>query len=281
MKLLSIFVVAAMAVVAASCGSGTPPDGSPTAAAPTQTSSSANADTMSFEVWFDLGEYLFVTRRTEASTPRVGTAAVEALLAGPSAEEQAAGIGTSIPGGTELLGLSISGGIATANLNTAFGSGGGSLSMFTRLAQLTYTLMQFPAVHGVDLEIEGEPVTVFGTEGIVLDQPMTRASYADRLPPILVRSPLIGQDVTSPIRVAGTANVFEAVVSITLLDANGNELVSTTTMATCGTGCRGAYAKAVPYTIAQTQTGTVRVYEVSAKNGTPTNVVEIPVTLTT
>ena len=110
---------------------------------------------MTFEVWFGYGEWLFVTERTEPSSPRVGTAAVDALLAGPSAAERAAGLGTSIPEGTELLGLSIDGGVATANLSRTFESGGGSLSMFNRLAQLTYTLTQFPSVHGVNLELEG------------------------------------------------------------------------------------------------------------------------------
>ena len=99
---------------------------------------------MTFEVWFGYGEWLFVTERTEPSSPRVGTAAVNALLAGPSAAEQAAGVGTSIPEGTELLGLSIDGGVATVDLSRTFESGGGSLSMFNRLAQLTYTLTQFP-----------------------------------------------------------------------------------------------------------------------------------------
>lgn len=282
-----VVLAAAVALVGTSCGSegsGSPsatpsvsgrpmpsagPTGSPTA-----------IDTVTFEVWFGSGEYLFVTRRTEPSTPAVGRTAMQALLAGPSDDELAAGVGTSIPEGTELLGLSIAGGVATVDLTSDFGSGGGSLSMFSRLAQLTYTLTQFPTVRGVNLRLDGEPVEVFGTEGIVLDQPMTRRDYRDHLPPILVVSPLIGQEVASPIRVAGTADVFEAVVSISVLDAHGNEIVSTTAMATCGTGCRGAYLTTVRFTVDETQPGTVRVFEVSAKDGTPTNVVDIPVTLT-
>jgi hypothetical protein len=235
---------------------------------------------VSLEVWLGYGEYLFVTRRTQPATPAVGRAAMEALLAGPSEAELAAGVGTSIPEGTELLGLSVANGVATVDLTSGFGSGGGSLSMFSRLAQLTYTLTQFPTVEGVYLELDGEPVEVFGTEGIVLEQPMTRRAYRDHLPPILVTSPVIGQEVSSPIRVAGTANVFEAVVSISVLDAQGQEIVSTFTMATCGTGCRGAYRDAVGYRVDETQPGTVRVFESSAEDGEPIHVVDIPVTLT-
>lgn len=230
-------------------------------------------------MWFGYGEWLFVTERTEPSSPRVGAAAVTALLAGPSGAERAAGVGTSILEGTELLGLSIDGGIATVDLSRMFGSGGGSLSMFSRLAQLTYTLTQFPGVRGVNLKMDGKPVKVFGGEGIILDQPMTRRSFRDRLPSILVRSPLIGEQVSSPVTISGTANVFEATVSISILDAQGSEIANTTTMATCGTGCRGTYSTAVAFTIDRTQAGTVRVYEASAEDGRPIHVVDIPVVL--
>jgi len=277
-------LMAAIVLVATACeggggGGGATTSGGPTQT-PTQTPTPTSTPTVTFEVWFGYGEFLFVTQRTQPSTSRVGTAAMEALLAGPSTEERAAGIGTSIPRGTELLGLSIAGGIATVNLTDAFASGGGSLSMFSRLAQLTYTLTQFPTVRGVDLELDGTPVEVFSGEGIILDRPMTRRSYRDRLPPILVRSPAVGEEVSSPIRVSGTANVFEATVSISVLDALGHEVVGTFAQATCGSGCRGTYSEAVSYTVDHSQPGTVRVYESSAEDGQPINVVDIPVILT-
>ena len=270
-------VVAVLALLATACVSqGAGGSSTPT---PTPTSSPTSTPTVTFEVWFNYGEWLFMTKRTVPATPRVATAAVAALVAGPSAPERTAGVVTSIPEGTELLGLSIAGGIATVNLSRTYEAGGGSLSMFSRLAQLTYTLTQFPTVRGVDLELDGKAVRVFSGEGIILDRPMTRDSYRDRLPAILVESPQIGEQVSSPIRVSGTADVFEATVTISILDAQGREIVRASTQATCGTGCRGTYSKAVRYTVGQTQSGTVRVYEISAKNGKPIKVVEIPVVL--
>jgi hypothetical protein len=79
--------------------------------------------------------------------------------------------------------------------------------------------------------------------------------------------------------VVGSADVFEATVSISLLDARGDEIVRTFTTATCGTGCRGTYEKTIRYTVPETQPGILRVYEASAEDGTPVNVVEIPVVL--
>ncbi len=129
-------------------------------------------------------------------------------------------------------------------------------------------------------KLDGQPVEVFSGEGIVLDRPMTRQAYQDLLPPILVESPLIGEEVSSPVTVAGTADVFEATVSISILGADGREIGRTFTQATCGTGCRGTYSKAVQFVVAETQPGTIRVFEVSAKDGKPIHVVDIPVVLT-
>jgi hypothetical protein len=103
--------------------------------------------------------------------------------------------------------------------------------------------------------------------------------YAGYLPAITVQSPLIGEQVTSPVTVSGTANVFEAVVSVRVLDQAGNELARTFTNATCGTGCRGSYTVTIAYSAAQTEPGTVEVFETSAKDGQPVNVQLIPVTL--
>jgi hypothetical protein len=235
---------------------------------------------MTFDVWFASGPgpWLFVTQRTEPFDPGIGAAAMRSMLAGPTEAEAAAGVASAVPEGTSLLGLTIEDGLATADLSSEFESGGGSASMLMRLAQLTYTLTQFESVDEVTFTLEGEPVEVFSSEGILV-HPMSRRDFADSLPPILVEGPVVGQYVTSPITVTGTANVFEATVSISVLDDSGTEIVRTFTTATCGTGCRGDYSEAVRFDVDRTQPGTVRVYESSAENGEPINVVEIPVTL--
>ena len=255
---------------------------SPRATPSGETSSEPQDDTMSYEVWFGHGNgpWLFATERTEPFDPAIGTAALNALFDGPTQAERDVGVFTAIPLGTELLSLSIEDGLATADLSGEYESGGGSASMFLRLAQLTYTLTQFGSVDEVTFTLDGQPVGEFFSEaGIVLDDYMTRETWADLLPPILVQTPVVGERAGSPITVTGTANVFEATVSISVLDAAGKEIVRTFTTATCGTGCRGEYSEAVDYDVDRTQAGIVRVYESSAENGEPINVVEVPVTL--
>ena len=261
------------------------PEGTLPATSPTETAPESTAipeGTITYEVWFTHGEPVFVTYRTQDRTPAVGRAALEALLAGPDSFERGYGLGTQIPDGTQLLGLTIADdGVAHVDLTSEFESGGGALSMQTRLAQVVYTLTQFPTVQGVLFRLDGQPVKVIGGEGVVVDRPLRRRDFAEFLPPILVTSPALGQTVESPVVVRGSANVFEANVSVQVLDSAGKEIASTFTTATCGSGCRGTYAVPVPYEVDEEQEGTIVVHDDDAAgSGRPPHEVRIPVTLT-
>jgi hypothetical protein len=106
----------------------------------------------------------------------------------------------------------------------------------------------------------------------------SRLVYWDRAA-IEVSSPAQDALAASPLTVSGTANVFEATVSIRILDENGQVIKDTFTTATCGTGCRGDYSERVKFTVDHEQPGVVQVFESSAKDGSPINMVEVPVTL--
>jgi hypothetical protein len=229
------------------------------------------------QVWLTRHGKLFVTGRTVPATTSVGRAAVDQLLAGPTAAENTAAVRSQIPAGTRLRGLRISSGIATVDLSSSFQDQASPVTMPLRIAQVVYTLAQFPAITGVRFEIEGQGVTVLG--GVPVQSPQTRAMYSGYLPAITVQSPVTGQQVTTPVTVSGTADVFEGTVSVRILDAAGNEIARTFTTASCGTGCRGDYSVTVSYAVPRTEPGTIEVFESSAKDGRPVNVQQIPVTL--
>jgi immunoglobulin-like protein involved in spore germination/sporulation and spore germination protein len=282
---LLLSACAAKGVVDAGPGPGgpTPNSPSPKSSKPSTSPSpspSSGGKTFTYQLWFTYGEHLFVTKRTEPFTPSVGATSLRALMGGPSGQESAAGVGTAVPPDTTYLGLSISNGVATVDLSQEFESGGGTLSVSMRLAQVVYTITQYPSVDSVNFRLDGVPVKVFTGDGFILDHPVTRSDYEDLLPPILVERPLIGQRVASPVSISGTANVFEATVSIRILDEDGKVIAEAFTTAACGTGCRGTYSKDVAYHVDHDQPGTVMVFESSAENGEPINVVKIPVTLT-
>lgn len=228
------------------------------------------------------GPFLVPVLRNVPRSVAAATSAMLALLAGPSATELAADpkISTTIPAGTELLGITIKNGLATVDLSDAFASGGGSFSVEGRLAQVVYTLTQFATVDRVRFELGGVPVTVFSSEGIVLDQPVTRVTYRDEfLPPIFVDRPAWGASLANPGRVRGLADVFEAQFLIALLDGNGRSLVARPVKASCGTGCWGTFDVTLSYDVAKTQWGTLRVWDPSEKDGSAQAVREYPVYL--
>jgi hypothetical protein len=243
------------------------------AATPTQ----GTARQIGLQTWFTRQGKLFVTERTVPATASVGGAALDRLLAGPSAAEYAAGVRSQIPAGTQLLGLRIASGTATVDLSSSFGSAASPSMMPLRIAQVVYTLAQFPTVTGVRFEINGQGVTLVG--GVPAQDPQTPAMYDGYLPAITVQNPVIGEQLSSPVTVSGTADVFEAVVSVRILDSAGGEIARTFTTASCGTGCRGDYSVAVQYSVPKAGPGTIEVFESSAKDGQPVNVQLIPVTL--
>ncbi len=103
---------------------------------------------------------------------------------------------------------------------------------------------------------------------------------ADGEPAIVVETPAAGAAVESPVTVAGTADVFEATVTVVVRDRGGNELARDFTTATCGTGCRGEYSIELPFSVEEEQPGTIVVQDEDASGaGAPPHVAELPVVL--
>jgi sporulation and spore germination protein/immunoglobulin-like protein involved in spore germination len=282
LTLASLAMLGAGGFALAGCGDnavslGPAPSGQTTAGSePTGTGGKA----LSLEVWFPRNGELVSVKRTQARTRAVATAAIHELLAGPSEPERLTGIRTAVPDGTRLLGIAIHRGVATVDLTSEFESGGGSRSLQMRLGQVVYTLTQFPTVKKVRFRLDGTPVNVVSSEGIVLPHPVARNDYANLLPVIIVSKPDASDRVTSPARVSGSANVFEANVTVQVLDASGHLVGKTFTTATCGTGCRGTYSVPVTFTVDREQRGTIVVSDDDAAGtGKPPHEVRVPVTL--
>jgi Immunoglobulin-like domain of bacterial spore germination/Sporulation and spore germination len=246
-------------------GQPTAPESTPASPNPHATTPAA---TTTVQIWFTRSGKLFATRRTEPRTVATSKLALTKLVDGPTVAEVAAGVGNAIAPGSAFIIEGISRGVETIDFPAAFYQGGPDVTRL-RQAQVVYTLTQFPTVSRVGFRNSGTPTGA----------PAGRADYADLLPAIIVTSPVIGELVTSPVTITGTANVFEATVSIGIIDARGVEIANTFTTATCGTGCRGAYTASVGYELDSPQRGTVQMYEVSAKDGSRVNVVNIPVLL--
>ncbi len=92
-------------------------------------------------------------------------AVLNALLAGPTAAEQAQGLQTDIPSRTKLLSTSISGTTATINLNAVFGQQLVGPAQIPAVAQLVYTATDQSGISSVAFQIDGQAVQVPVTGG--------------------------------------------------------------------------------------------------------------------
>lgn len=97
---------------------------------------------------------------------------------------------------------------------------------------------------------------------------------------ITVSQPQAGAEVRSPVRVQGTAMVFEANVQIVVRNAQGQEVGQGFTTATAGAPERGDYNASIPFTLSGgRQNGTVEVFSHSPRDGAVISLVRVPVVL--
>lgn len=275
--------------LAASSRAATPAAGSATA-----------TETWDLYVYFLRDGKVGAARRAlEVADKQVGNASLEAVLGGPTKTEEAAGLETGIPRGTELLDLKIDqeSKVATVDLSGKLleapksddpDPAAEATMRLARLGQVVYTLTQFPSVTAVQIQVDGKPLTNADipdldqipanpfNEPLDLSKPVTRAMLEPVTPAIFVETPAVGDAATNPLHVAGTSNVFEATSFIQILDEAGNVLTEQLVTATSGTGTRGTFDVTISYP-APEQGGIVLVsFERSAKDGSVINEVRIP-----
>lgn len=218
------------------------------------------------------GPFVATAHRAVAETFALATAAMNAMLPGPTARERAIGMTSDIPAGTTLRGVKIAAGVATVDLSSAFAATGTRSAMTARLAQVVYTLTQFPPVRGVLFKVDGQALTSFGTTGMSLAHPQRRTDFEAVTPPIFVESPAPFDTVMGTPRVSGTADVFEATFRARLVVGTTGKTLTVT--ASSGSGTRGVFAFSLP----QPGVGNAKlvVWDDSAENGAELHTVTIP-----
>jgi hypothetical protein len=237
--------LAALALVAAGCGGenagvAQPP---PTIRPSTTTVATTVERPLSLEVFFLAPDgKLVAASRPVAQTQTPGAATLRELV------DPVENTTTEVPDGLQL----------TIDAGRAAHVTGASLDEGA-LAQIVYSLTSFPTVESVNGK--------------------TRTDVEDFAPAILVEHPAPGEAVTSPLRVTGTANTFEATFNYRLEDAQGNELAKDFVTATSGTGTRGTFDFTVSFTVDSAQNGKLAVFELSAEDGSVIHERDIPLRL--
>jgi hypothetical protein len=243
--------LAALALVAGGCAGE---DDETTTGATT----TAPAETADVRLYWLLDGKVWPTGREVETADGVANAALEALLEGPTAQEEAdLDVTTAIPDAGEEAEVTIEDGVAAVEIDVQL--------VGRALAQVVYTLTQFPDVERVEIQ----------------ERFLTRADVEEFTPSILVESPLAFEEVASPLRVTGTANTFEATFQYELTDTDGKIVDEDFVTATSGSGTRGTFDFTTqPYTVPFDGVGSLIVFESSAKDGSRIHLVEIPLRMT-
>ncbi len=201
-----------------------------------------------------------------------------ALLEGVTDAEAEMGLSSPIPEGTTLLGVEVADGTAAIDLSAEFESGGGSLSVLGRVAQVVYTATWFDGVDSVEFLIDGIAVDVLTGEGLVVDRPQTRADYVDLLPALFVDEPYWGSVVASPVALSGLAVADSGLIRYVVVDADG--LIVAEGDLTTLAGERDEFGLTIDIPdLPHPGLGSIIVFEV-ATDGTQRHVVEYPLTIT-
>jgi hypothetical protein len=128
------------------------------------------------------------------------------------------------------------------------------------VAEIVYTLTQFPSVDRVD---------VAGRAGL------TRGDFAAYVAPISVERPASGAHVPDTFHVSGTASVFEATLVVQLV-RDGAVIAKQTVTASEGAPGRGTFDATFT---ARPGPVTVSAFAPSAADGSPQHQVDVPVTI--
>ncbi len=104
--------------------------------------------------------------------------ALEALMAGPDADEISRGFISLIPSGTRLLSAQVRGSTAYLDFNDAFMYNRYGVEGYAgQLKQIVYTATMYPTVKDVQILIDGQKREYLGGDGVYIGKPLSRASF--------------------------------------------------------------------------------------------------------
>ena len=207
----------------------------------------------------------------------VAQAALNELIKG---NPVTAGAYRVLPADTKILGIKIDQGLATVDfsaevLKANVGASGEALG----ITSIVNTLTELPTIQKVSFTVDGSAekgLDWWGHVGLY-EQPFKRDLSNVSEPVIWVTAPVANQMITSPVKISGTARVFEATVSYRLKDTNGNLIAQGFTTASEGAPGRGDFRAELTFKPAAAGKGQMEVFWASPKDGSDQDKVIIPV----
>ncbi|MBV8083814.1 MAG: GerMN domain-containing protein [Chloroflexi bacterium] len=172
--------LAVFGLLLTSCGQAQPagqdtPLAAIASATPAPSLTSVSPATQPAELFFTIqGKLAPVAVQVSAASP--ARDAVEQLLKGsPDAQHS-----TEIPAAAKLQDISIASGTASVSFDAAFYAQGGASGTLLRLAQVTFTVTQFPSATSIRFLQDGLTLDVIG-EGFPLNRALGRQDFPQAL----------------------------------------------------------------------------------------------------
>lgn len=266
--------------LAAACGSparpgSAPPQATPATSSPATGSEETTEVTVYYLVQGKNSPYLAPERHRIARTPAIARAAMEELVHGAALDPDHT---TPFPRAARINSVSISGEVATVDwsaevLTASVGAEGEARG----IQSAVYTLTEFPTIRSVRFTVEGKGSGTASNGRTIEDwwghvglagQPFRREPAAGLLEPVTLWTPNENDRSSGAITLRGEATVFEANVSIRLLDASGREVAKTFTTASEGAPGRGDFTATLSFAPPATpQIWKLIAFEASAEDG--------------
>lgn len=186
------------------------------------------------------------------------------------------GLENSVPGDVHVLSTGESSDTIVADMSEPFLEGaGGLLADVTMLNQIIYTLTQDDPGKEVQFTVNGRPVEAFGSEGMVLSDPVNRDSFLTESALIFLTEPIM--EVENVYVVSGRSNTFEAMLMIRVIDRDGNTIHEEPVQATSGSGTWGEFGVGVDSDLVTPGETSIQLFEYSAEDGSMVNVITVPI----
>ena len=194
--LAALAVGSALALVACSSSSGSSatPATTQRPASTTTAATEAPAVVSAASPWFLRGTTVGAGQALPVESPDKPRAALDLLFNGRSPADVAAGLTDAIDPNTAILGYHVEGDVAVVDFSRTFETA----NTRPQVAQVVYTLTQFPEIKKVRFLIEGD------TNGATGVPPIGRNDLGDITPAVLLESPTPGAAPTRSFRANGT-----------------------------------------------------------------------------
>jgi spore germination protein GerM len=130
---------------------------------------------VAFTVYLVRGEDLAPVPRALIGTVTVAER-LSALAAGPSQEEAASGVRSTLPEGPRLAMTQVAAGVATVDVAANLAAIGGPEQVLA-VAQIVFTATEDPAVEAVAFTVDRRPAGTPTGDGSIADRPVRRSDF--------------------------------------------------------------------------------------------------------